>query len=495
MNTIVFEDEIVLYWDKHSGGAIYRITLDCKEIARTEKTHYELIGLSPKKDYHIRVELIDKDGVAVKTLFCDTLTTLSPRKRIDVTKQPYCAVGDGKTLNTKALQRAFDDCKAGESVYIPSGTYITGALNMHSDTELFIDEGAILQGTCIIEDYAPKKRCRFEGIETDCYRALINIGEIDHCAGYTSRNVVIRGGGTVSGGGKELCTAFIESERERLKEFLAANKEYVKTCENENTIPGRARPMLVDVCNCENVIFSNVKFSNGPAWNLHMVYCKDIVTYNCHISSDGVWNGDGWDPDSSENCTIFGVKFNTHDDAIAIKSGKNPEGNVIDRPTRNVRIFDCRGKNGISLGSELSGGIENVFIWDCDFFNAFTGFRIKTTRKRGGYVRNLRIDDCLFADVRVWTKYYSNDDGDGADKLTQLKDFRFENIEIAGICIEGNKSYSVPAMTLMGFDDNYIENVTLSNIKIHKKVDDTVQKLVIEDVKNLTVGNISSIDD
>lgn len=499
MNTVIFEDEIVLYWDKQwelPDGVRYRITLNGKEIAITQKTHCEIIDLQSETQYAVAVERLDEKGNVMQTLYSERLQTQKKRKRIDVTKPPYNAVGDGKTLNTKALQCALNDCKAGETVYIPRGTYLTGALDMHGDTELYLEKDAILQGTKNIADYAPKRWSRFEGIEMECYAALINVGTMDHTAGYTTKNVTIRGGGMVSGGGKDLCWAVIDSERERLKEFLESKREYVKTCENDNTIPGRARPKLVSVNNAENVIFGNVTFGFGPAWNLHFVYSKNVVTYNCTIQSEGVWNGDGWDPDSSENCTIFGCTFATHDDAVAVKSGKNPEGNVINRPTKNVRIFDCHGKNGISLGSEMSGGIENVFIWDCNIFHSFTGLRIKTTRKRGGYVKNVRVRNCALADIRIWTKYYSNDDGESSGVLTELENFRLENIEIAGVSIEPDKISSVPAITIAGFDEKerYIKNVILSDIKIYKKRDDNVQKLVIENVENLTVGNISLID-
>ena len=141
MNTVLFEDEIALYWDKQwelPDGVRYRVTLNGKEIAITQKTHCEIVDLQAQTQYAVAVERLDETGNAVETLFSDCLQTPKRRNRIDVTKPPYNAVGDGKTLNTQALQRAFDDCKAGETVYIPQGTYLTGALNMHGDTELYL---------------------------------------------------------------------------------------------------------------------------------------------------------------------------------------------------------------------------------------------------------------------------------------------------------------------------------------------------------------------
>lgn len=105
---------------------------------------------------------------------------------------------------------------------------------------------------------------------------------------------------------------------------------------------------------------------------------------------------DGWDPDSSTNCTLFASEFHTGDDAVAIKSGKNPEGNEIGRPCAHIKVFDCRigYGHGICIGSEMSGGVEDVQIWDCDFANSLYGIEIKATPKRGGYVRGVTVRDC-----------------------------------------------------------------------------------------------------
>ena len=165
----------------------------------------------------------------------------------------------------------------------------------------------------------------------ECYSSLLNLGTLDHTAGPNCENVILRGKGTIASGGKLLASRIIENERERLKEFLTQNADLVSTCENADTIPGRVRPRLVNMSNCRNVWMQGLTFANGASWNLHMVYSDQIVTDHCTIKSDGVWNGDGWDPDSSTNCTIFACEFCTGDDAVAIKSGKNPEGNAMFR--------------------------------------------------------------------------------------------------------------------------------------------------------------------
>lgn len=484
-NSIVYSNQITLWWDKEwdrNYRPEYTVSLNGKVVGKTTKTHFTISGLVPKTEYEISVSGIGSAKIK----------TGVEKRKLDVTKAPYCAIPDGETLNTLAIQKALDDCKEDECVYIPSGTYISGALTMRENSELYLDSGAILQGSTNPKDYLPKIKSRFEGVETKCYRALINIGELDHDSEPTTKNVIIRGDGTVSGGGKILCDAIIESERERLKEYLEKNAEYVKTCENDRTIPGRARGRLVNISNAENVILSGVTFQYGPAWNIHFVYSKDIITHGCKIISQGVWNGDGWNPDSSKNCTVFDTTFKTHDDAIAIKSGKNPEGNVINRPTENVRIFDCHGRNGIAIGSEMSGGIDGVYIWDCDHSKSYSGLRIKYTKKRGGYIKNVKVKDCAFVDVKCWSVPW-NDDGESAKMPPKVENIEIDNVTLTGLSINlttGSEDYVNP-IVLTGVDNGeyYLNNVKIKNVKIVGDNSD-VKNIQLKNVKNVTIENI-----
>ena len=493
---VVFEDEITLYWDKEwevNEKINYFLYKNGVCVGETNKTHYTFEGLSANTEYQLA--LGREVGGASEIVYEERIVTHSRKRRIDVSLPPYSAVGDGKTLNTQALQRAIDDCGVNECVYFPKGVFLTGALNLRSNMEIYIEKEGVLLGSAQVSDYAPKIKSRFEGIERECYRPLLNLGKMDKDGGYVCENVVLRGGGEIRGGGKDLAWAVIEFERELLKKYLEENEEYVKTCENSNTIPGRPRPRLILMSNCQNITICNLSIGFGAAWNVHFIYSKNILTYNCAINSVGVWNGDGWNPDSSEDCTIFNVKFSTHDDAIAIKSGKNPEGNIINRPTKNIKIFDCSGSHGIAVGSELSGGIEGVFVWDCDMRdkNTLAGFRVKTTRKRGGYVKNVKVKDCRLEDIRIWSGYKCNDDGESSGTLTVLENFHFENITIKGGFYHEKHDDSIwrfDPLMLMGFDELPIRNVLLKNIKLLPFADGTPQQFQIKNVENVTIENL-----
>ncbi len=454
IHSVVFDTNLRLWWEpqeNHPTGTIYTVWQDGHSVATTSKTHFSVGALTPETAYTFRLTA-HIGGQEEFIGECNVMT--APQKhRIDVTKAPYFAVGDGKTVNTKALQKALDDCREDEAVYLPSGVFLSGSLRMHSDSELYVEKGATLQGTAEPDDYLPKIPSRFEGIHRECYAGLINIGHLDPGSGPNCRNVVIRGGGTVYGGGRLLAERVIEKERIRLADYIASLGDKVKECENNNTIPGRARPRLINMSNAENVVLADLCVGYGACWNIHMIYSRDILTCGCTFRSEQVWNGDGWDPDSSESCTIFDCDFYTGDDAVAIKSGKNPEGNVVARPAKHIRVFDCRSMagHGITVGSEMSGGVEDVFIWDCDMMRSTFGIEIKGTRKRGGYVRNIRVRNCSMPRVMMHSVRY-NDDGEGAPTVPVFEDCVFENIYLTGCAKKADETVFCNALELLGFD-------------------------------------------
>ena len=328
LNIRCTEDYAVLYWNKPAAapaGAEYTVSLNGEVIGRTDKTHFTIEGLSYGSAFRVDV---------VSGSYCVGTATLQfghEKRRIDITEAPYFCRGDGSILNTDNLQRAINDCGADDILYVPAGNFLTGALRLHSDLEIYLAKGAVLQGTTNLHDYAPRIPSRFEGTEMRCYSSLLNAGDLNSKTGANCRNIILRGKGTICGGGQELARKIIEDERARIKSFLDDNEELVKSCENHDTIPGRVRPRLINLSNCENVWISGLTLKNAPSWNVHMIYCNDIQTDHCRFVSEGVWNGDGWDPDSSTHCTLFASEFSTGDNISYDDAGKNGKSRT-DKP-------------------------------------------------------------------------------------------------------------------------------------------------------------------
>lgn len=461
MRYIPEENAIIIYWDlpeDFQEGEEYSLTLDGREY-KTQKCHLRVTDLTPDTEYIARWSHKD----TVKEL---TVRTLPVRERVNVLD--FGAVGDGETLNTEALQRAIDSCQGGV-VYLPEGDYMTGSLFLHSDMELYLEKGAILHGTTCVEDYSPKIKSRFEGKEMMCYSALINIGRLDR-EEITCRNVRICGDGTVYGGGRELADRVVEVETVLMKAELEAMGDKIKEYELPQTAPGRARPRLINISSAENVVISGITVANGPCWNVHMIYSRNIETCGVTFRSSGVWNGDGWDPDSSTDCSIFGCEFYTGDDAVAIKSGKNPEGNVINRPSERIRIFDCKSNygHGVTIGSEMSGGINDVRIWNCDMSTSVYGVEIKATKKRGGYVKNVQVRNTTACRILLHSVGY-NDDGEGAPTAPVFEDCAFVNVQLtARMHTQENEEVDCEAIEVSGFDipGHYAKNIKFKNITI-----------------------------
>ncbi len=481
MQCLKTPDSLTFWWEKPENfvqGDYFHLTLDGGKMKTLTKTHGTFEDLRPGTDHRVILRYFH-EGICVDEAMSEAATEPA-RRVIDITSAPYFAKGDGETMDRAAIQRAVDDCPEGGTVLLPRGIYRTGALTLKSDMELYLAEGAVLQGTDDPRDYEPRIMSRFEGIEGMAYQSLINIGVLNRAAGRTTRNVRIAGSGTIAGGGFALMMNTIEREKEIMAARNEANTFGSYGVETENTVPGRVRGRLINISCAEHVRITGVTLRDGPAWNVHMIYSDDIMTDHITLVSKHIWNGDGWDPDSSTNCVLFASDFYTGDDAVAIKSGKNPEGNKIALPTEHIRVFDCRIHygHGFAIGSEMSGGVRDVKYWDCDLSGSYCGLEVKATRKRGGYVRDVYFRDCIAPRIQVHTVGY-NDDGEGAETLPFLEGFHFENITLTGLAKnEETEAFEecLPVL-LAGFPEqgHHLTDVTFKNVTLPEGRAETVR--------------------
>ena len=444
---ISFQNKIIIYWtyENYVFNARYEAFLNDVSLGKFNVTHFEFDNLTPGTSYRIKVLCNGKifDSIVVKTL--------------DKKNEVAVAVpNDGKTVVTKQLQDYIDNLTINDELVFPKGTYLTGALFLHSDMSIRLEEGAIIQGSTNPSDY-PMINSRFEGIEMKCFASLINTRDTNYKEGCTIKNITIYGKGSIFGGGAALCDA-------------------EKACETNKELKGRSRGRLINISNAENVVLNGLNMGFSSAWNIHMIYSNNIITCGCFIQSidknceNGTHNGDGWDPDSSTNCTIFDTVFENGDDCIAIKSGKNPTGNIVNRPTENINIFDCYSFNGhgCSIGSEVSGGINGVYIYDCDFQKTIHGMQIKTTKKRGAYVKNVYVTNTRFSCVRMAMVKY-NDDGESSNELTEFSNVNINHVSLSGILYRGEgKTEVIPHILIDGFEGypHQFNRITLEDVYI-----------------------------
>jgi exo-poly-alpha-galacturonosidase len=457
----ITENSVTLLWDKQAGENVaYEILVNGKVVGSTGKTNFTVLNLLPNTMYTVKLGI--KTGKNKASAELNTLKFKTAAKGKVYNILDYGAKDDTLTNNTKAIQAAINACTEGGTVYIPKGVFVSGALFLKSNMTLYVEKGGTLKGSTAVEDYLPMTLNRFEGWEMKTYASLINAGTLDRKGGYNVKNLRITGGGTISGGGKKLGDAMIKASGMR------------------------SRGRLILLMNCQNVSITNLTITEPPCWTLHYLYSNNISCHDLTIITKGIRNGDGIDPDSSTDSYIFNCTFDTGDDCIAIKSGKNPEGFFVAKPTKNVRISDCdfiRG-HGISIGSEMSGGVSDVLVQDCKAGALLHGMQIKGTKDRGGYVRNVTVTDCQLLKITIFSAVNYNNDGDPAPEVPTFENFVFRNIDLTKAVI------TEPVININGFKEpgHQLRNVSFTNVILPEK-----GKVVINDAEGVTFSGVKTV--
>jgi len=329
----------------------------------------------------------------------------SGAKRFTITS--FGAVGDGKTLNTQAIQSLIDKMakEGGGTVVVPEGTFITGALFFKQGVNLYIEKNGTLKGSVEQNDY-PQVKTRWEGIERVWTSALLN---------FTDMNGVDFGGdGTVDGSGDVWLqrSGFL---RGRGRGAPGGRGEGQPPQPQPQSAAGRGappqgprygRPRLVCFQNCKRVRISRVRLKQEAVWCLHILYSEDVIVDGIQIRCDhNIPSADGIDIDSSRKVRVRNVDIDNNDDSITIKSGKDEDGLRVNRPSEDIIVENSHFHNGgsvVAMGSETSGGIRNVTIRHCvaDSDNA-APIRFKTQPSRGGVVENITYSDIQLNGTRV----------------------------------------------------------------------------------------------
>ncbi len=322
-----------------------------------------------------------------------------PDRTFEVTE--FGAVGDGETDCTKAFEAAVRACNeaGGGRVNVPKGRYLTGPIHLLSNVDLHVERDATLLFKTEPKAYLPPVRVSWEGIEAMNYSPLVYACDRE--------NVAITGEGTLDGraseknwwpwkGKKEF--GWIEGQpnqeigRIKLEAMAFEGLPVEKRTIGEK---GYLRPNFVEFFKCRNILIRGVTVIRSPMWEVSLVLCENATVREVDINSHGP-NNDGIDICSSKYVLIESTSFDTGDDCIVLKSGRNDDGRRVNVPTENVIVRNVSMKDGhgaVTLGSELSAGIRNVFVENCtmDSSSLWNVLRIKSNTMRGGTIENIRM--------------------------------------------------------------------------------------------------------
>jgi polygalacturonase len=368
-----------------------------------------------------------------------TLPALAAGKVCDA--RTYGAKGDGTTKDTAAIQKAIDACavaKGGGTVTLAGGTFVSGPIVLKSNVTLDIAKGATLFGSPDHADYPAKSEFRAPGTQS-----LVSATNAE--------NVAITGGGTIDGNGE----SWWKEARATPNAGVVGAVQF--------------RPRLVVFDHCKHVKLEGVTIQNSPSWQVVPYYTDDMTIRNVRIlAPQHSPNTDAIDPFSSSNMVIDHVYADVGDDNIAIKSGIiNSPG--PDAPSENITITDCEFMHGhgLSVGSEIAGGANNIHAERIHFKGTDQGLRIKANRDRGNQVFNISFKDITMEDVKtsiLISEYYPKALPEGevkAEPITRLTPFFHD------ITIENVKSVNSPwAGVIMGLPESPVKNVVLKNVNI-----------------------------
>ena len=347
-----------------------------------------------------------------------------PDRRVCLTD--FGAVGDGVTLNTEAFARAIDALaeQGGGHLDVPAGIWLTGPITLRSNIDLHLTQNAVILFSPD-KDLYPIIETSFEGLDTRRCTSPINA--------YREKNISITGEGVIDGSGdswRPLKKSKVTSSQ--WKEKVASggvlnekgntwypSEDYIRAEQLSDkglnvpigefddefweSVRDFLRPVMVSIRECENVLLEGPTFQNSPAWNIHPLMCTNVIVNDIVVRNPAYsQNGDGIDIESCENVILTNSSFDVGDDGICIKSGKDEDGRRRAMPTRNLLIDNCfvyHGHGGFVVGSEMSGGVENIVVSNCRFLGTDVGLRFKSKRGRGGVVRNIFIRDIYMTDI------------------------------------------------------------------------------------------------
>ena len=413
-----------------------------------------------------------------------------PDRSFDV--REFGAKAGGKHDNSKAFAAAIAACNkaGGGTVLVTQGRYLCGPIHLLSNVNLHITKDATIAFSTDPKAYLPAVFTRWEGMEIMGYSPLIYA--------YGQTNIAVTGEGILDGQGNRTTwwpwkgsnfssvdwgipgVPTQEAARNKLMQDMENN---VPVAQRQYADGSYLRPVFVQPYNCTNVLIEGITITNAPFWLLNPVRCENITIDGVTFASLGP-NSDGCDPESCKNVVIKNCLFDTGDDCIAIKSGRNADGRRLNIPSENILISNCKMRNGhggVVIGSEISGGVRNVFVENCEMSSPELerGIRVKTNSVRGGLIENLFVRNITIGEVQTAIVIdFDYEEGD-AGKFTPT----VRNIDIRNLICQNAKQ----VFQVRGYKRSPIQNLHLTNC--HFKKSGAIG--VLEQLDNFATANVT----
>jgi polygalacturonase len=393
-------------------------------------------------------------------------------------KEPVFPRRDVDATRFKTINDAIDTCSAagGGRVVVPAGSFTTGPIRLKSHVNLYLSQGAVLKFSTDPTDYLPPVVTRFEGTEVMNYSPFIYA--------YDQEDIAITGSGTLDGQADNAhwwdWTRSAAASRRRLTDPATARMPVTDRIFGEGSF---LRPNFIQPYRCRNVFIEGITIHNSPMWEIHPVLSTNVLVRGVTINTHGP-NNDGCNPESCRDVLIDRCSFDTGDDCIALKSGRNDDGRRVNVPVENVVIRDCSmkdGHGGVTIGSEISGGARNIFAERCrmDSPNLNIALRFKTNSVRGGVVERIFMRDVTIGQVSqaVISVDFNYEEGDAGKFPPTVRDIDVRNV---------TSQKSRNALALRGYSYAPITNVRLRECRF----DNVSQADILEHVKDLRFDNV-----
>jgi DNA sulfur modification protein DndE len=437
----------------------------------------------------------------------------------------YGAIADGMMLNSAAINKTITECakQGGGTVLIPQGSYVTGPIIMKSNINLHLAKGALVIFSSDFNQY-PLVTSSFEGVDAARCQSPVVAENLE--------NIAITGPGIMNGNGyywrplkkDKLSESEWKNHQNKYGGVLTADKKTWyssekalkgsltnnigkltdgKTLKDFEDVKDFLRPNMIRIYQCKNILIEDVTFENSPAWTTHLMMSEHITLKNLKVKNP--WfgtNTDALDLESCKNALVEDCNFDTGDDGICIKSGRDAEGRKRGMPTQDIIVNNCtvyHSHGGFVVGSEMSGGANNLFVSNCTFIGSDIGLRFKTTRGRGGVVENVYVNNVNMKDIAaeaiLFDMYYMAKDpvvlaGEKREpaKVELLKvdesTPQFRNFFLRNITCNG----AAKGIFVRGIPEMHVKNVLIENAVL--QADEGID---IQEASDITLNNITMI--